>query len=51
MIRQKKSMSFDDTVIVTLKGHDYRINFWFKTKIEVVGRMKNADLKEKSGQL
>ena len=33
------------------KGHDYRINFWFKTEFEAVGRMKNFDQSEKSGQL
>ena len=44
-------MSFDDTAIVTVKGHDYRIKFWFMTKNKAVDRMKIADLSEKCGQL
>ena len=28
--------------------HDYRINFWFITKNQVVDRMKNADSSEKN---
>lgn len=45
IMRQKKSMNFDDTVMVTVKEHDHRINFWFKTKNQAVDRMKNTDLK------
>ena len=40
----QKSMSFDDVVIVTVKRHDYRINFWFVTKSEVVYKMESPDL-------
>lgn len=34
------------TAIITVKGHDYKINFWFVIKKEVMDRMKNADLIE-----
>ena len=37
---------FDKTVIITVKGYDYRSNFWFMTKNDAVDRMKNADLSE-----
>ena len=30
----QKSMSFDDAVIVAVRGNHYRIKFWFMTKIE-----------------
>ena len=40
-------MSFDDTAIATVKGNDYRINFWFMTKNQAVDRMNNADLSKK----
>lgn len=38
---------FDKTVIITVKGYDYRSNFWFMTKNDAVDRMKNTDLSEK----
>ena len=41
-------MSFNDFVIVTVKGNYYRTNFWFTTKSEAVDRLENADLGEKS---
>ena len=44
----QKSMSFNDFVIVTVKGSDYRTNFWFTTKSKAADRLKNADLGEKS---
>ena len=44
-------MSLDDAAIVTVKGHNYRINLWVMTKSEAVDRMKDVDLSEKSGQL
>ena len=47
----QKPMSFDDTAVVTVKGNDYRINFWFITKNEAMDRMKNDDLIERSGPL
>ena len=28
-------MSSDDTTIVAVKDHDYRINFWFMTKTKL----------------
>ena len=39
-------MNFDDAAIVTVKGHDYRIKFWFMMKKKAVDRMKDADLTE-----
>lgn len=50
-VATQKTMNFDDTVIVTVKGHDYRINFWFLPKNEAVSSMKDANLSENSGQL
>ena len=47
----QKSMSFDYTVSITMKGHGYRINFWFMAKSEAIDKMKDADLSEISGQL
>ena len=38
-------MSLDDAVIVTVKGHDHKTNFWFMTKNETVYRMKRLNNK------
>ena len=46
----QKSMSFDDIMVVAVKGHDYRIHFWFMSKNKAVDRMKYAEAK-KSGQV
>lgn len=42
-------MIFDDLVIFIAKGHDERINFWFRTKSEALYRMENDDLSKKKG--
>lgn len=44
-------MRFHDVAIVPVGGNDYRIHFLFMAKTEVVYRVKNADLSEKSGHL
>ena len=44
-------MTFNDAVIVSAKGSDYRINFWYMSKDDAVNIMKNSDLDEKSGLL
>lgn len=44
-------MRFHDVAIVPVGGNDYRIHFLCMAKNEVVYRMKNADLSEKSGHL
>ena len=44
-------MSFDDVAIVTVRKYRYRIHFWVMMKGDFVGRMKNANLSEKSRQL
>ena len=43
----RKAMNFDDVAIVSVKGSDYRIHFWFLSKDDA----KNSDLNEKGGLL
>ena len=45
----KKSLK--NIAVVTVGRNIYRIDFWSMTKSEVLNRMKNANLSEKSGQL
>ena len=47
----QNSMSFNDVAIVTTEGNDWRIHLCFMTKSEILDKIKNADLIEKSGQL
>ena len=43
----RKAMNFNDVTIVSVKGSDYRIHFWFLSKDDA----KNSDLNEKGGLL
>ena len=39
-------MNFNDIVIVSVKGSDYRIHFWYMNKDDAIDIMKNSDLKK-----
>ena len=43
-----KAMKFNDVAIVSIKGNDYRIHFWYMSKDDAINIMKNYNLK-KSG--
>ena len=43
----EESMNFNDDVILSLKGNDYRIHFCYMSKDEAINLLKNADLKGK----
>ena len=45
----KKAMSFSDVAIVSLKGSDYKIHFWYMRKNDAINIMNI--LNEKSGLL
>ena len=47
----QKAMSFNDVTIVSVKGSDYRVHFWYMSKDDAINFMKNSDLNEKSGLL
>ena len=40
----QKAMNFNDVVIVSIKGNDYRIHFWYMSKHDAISVMKNSDL-------
>ena len=46
----QKAMNFN-IAIVSVKGSDYRIHFWYMNKDDKINIMKNSDLNEKSGLL
>ena len=40
-------MNFNDVAIVSIKGSDYRIDFWCMSKDDAINIMKNYNLNEK----
>ena len=44
----QKAMNFNDVAIVSVKGSDYRIHFWYMGKDDAINIMKNSHLNEKS---
>ena len=42
----QKSMNFTDVAIVSAKGSDYRIHFWYMSNDDTVSIMKNSNLNE-----
>ena len=39
-------MNFNDAAIVSIKGNDYRIHFWYMGKNDTINIMKNSNLKK-----
>ena len=44
-------MNFNDVAIVSIKGNDYRIRFWYMSKNDAIVLMNNSNLKDKNGIL
>ena len=47
----QKAMNFNDVTIVSIKGNDYRIDFWYMNKDDAINIMNNSNLNEKTGSL
>ena len=47
----QKAMNFNDVAIVSVKGNDYRIHFWFIRKDDAISIMNNSSLNQKTGLL
>ena len=47
----QKAMNFNDFAIVSMKGNDYRIHFWYTSKDDAINIMKNSNLNKKGGLL
>ena len=43
----QKAMNFSDVGIVSVKGSDYRIHFWYMSKDDIINIMKNSNLNDK----
>ena len=47
----QKAMNFNDVAIVSIKGNDYRVHFWYMSKDDAISIMNNSNLNEKTGLL
>ena len=47
----QKAMNFNDVAIVSIKGNDYRVHFWYMSKDDTINIMNNSNLNKKTGSL
>ena len=47
----QKAMNFIDVTIVSVKGSDYRIHFWYMSENDAINIMTNSNLNDKRGVL
>ena len=45
----QKAMSLKNVAIVSIKGNDYRIHFWYMSKNDAIVLMTNSNLNDKNG--
>ena len=43
----QKAMNFNDVAVVSIKGSDYRIHFWYLTKNDAINLLNNFWLENK----
>ena len=47
----RKAIDFNDVSIVSVKGSDYRIHFWYMSKDDAINIMNNSNLNGNGGSL
>ena len=47
----QKAISFNNVAIVSVKGNDYRIHFWYIDKDDAISIIHNSNLIDKKGTL
>ena len=47
----QKAMSFKNVTLVSIKGNNYRIHFWYISENDTIALMTNSNLKDKNGVL
>ena len=45
------AMNLNDVAIVSIKGNDYRIHFWYMSNNDAIVSMTNSNLEDKNGVL
>ena len=44
----RKAMSFKNVAILSIKGNDFRIHFWYMSKNDAIALMTNSNLNDKN---
>ena len=47
----QKAVNFKHVAIVSIKGNDSRIHFWYMSKNDAIALMTNSNLSDKNGIL
>ena len=47
----QKAINFKHAAIVSIKGNDYRIHFWYISRNDAIALMTNSNLNDKNGIL
>ena len=47
----QKPINFNDAAIVSIKGNDYRIHFWYMSKSDAIVLMTSSSLKDRNSIL
>ena len=47
----QKTMSSKNAAVVSIKGNDYRVHFWYMSKNDAITLMTNSNLNHKNGVL
>ena len=47
----QNTMNFNDVAILSIKGNDYRIHFWYMSNDDAINIMHNSNLNDKTGFL
>ena len=47
----QKAINFKHVAIVSIKGNDYRIHFWYMSKNDAIALMTDSNLKDENGIL
>ena len=47
----QKAVSFKNAAVVSMKGNDYRIHFWYMSKKDAIAIMTKSNLSDKNGIL
>ena len=47
LMQKKKKKNFNDVAIVSIKGSDYRIHFWYMNKNDAINLLNNSVLHNK----
>ena len=47
----QKALNFNNIAIVSVKGSDFKIHFWYMSRNDAINIMNNSNLNDKSGVL